>query len=170
MYRDKKGRFISYERVFMKRFITGTMIIFPWAFAVAQYQALAQPIVYQKQWDTHVEQKVEEKKDTVKDYKEYARTKAKENGVSVRWVMYLISCETAGTWDPTIQSYVTQKYGREKSYGLAQIHLPDNKDITYDQATDPYFAIDFIINETLKGNYKWRWRNCYKSYRQKYPL
>ncbi len=171
--RAKLGQYERYDRVFMKRFVIGFFVILPWTFAVAQYQILAMPVTYEKapqeaqnELVTNETTKAEGKE----VYQQYAREKAIENGVSVRWVNELITCETAGTWDKDIQSYVIQDYGREKSYGLAQIHIPDNPSITYEDATDPYYSIDFIINETLQDRHEWRWKLCYKKYRNKYPI
>lgn len=50
---------------------------------------------------------------------------------------------------------------QEKSYGLVQIHLPDNPDITYEQATDPDFSLNFLAEGLSKGQgNKW---TCYRS-------
>lgn len=43
---------------------------------------------------------------------------------------------------------------REKSYGVAQIHLPDHPDITYEQAIDPRFSIEYMASEFSKGRQK----------------
>jgi len=92
-------------------------------------------------------------------------------GVS-EYVMYeVIRCETAGTFDPSIQSFVyytftdpsigIYKGEREKSYGLAQIHLPHHPDITYEQATDPEFALEFLASNLSAGRgYLW---TCYRN-------
>lgn len=37
------------------------------------------------------------------------------------------------------------------SYGLVQIHLPAHPHVTKEQATDPEFAIDFILDAWEKG-------------------
>jgi hypothetical protein len=55
-----------------------------------------------------------------------------------------IDCETGGTWDTTIRSGHTLSYGQERSYGLAQIHLPSHPDVSHEEATDPDFAIEFM--------------------------
>lgn len=49
---------------------------------------------------------------------------------------------------------------REKSYGLVQIHLPSNPHVTYEQAIDPDFAIEFLAQGIADG-YASRW-SCYK--------
>ena len=65
-------------------------------------------------------------------------------GTNFQEVWNMIGCETQGTYDPLIQSYNILWYGRELSFGLAQIHLPDHPNITQAQATNPFFAADFI--------------------------
>jgi len=181
--RKKNGQFERYDRVFMKRFVIGFFVIIPWTLAIAQYQALAQPVTYEKapqeaqnELLTNETPKLEAKE----QYKQYAREKAIENGVSVRWIMYAIDVESAYTWNPEIQSNVKYNFSdqnrgiikgeQEISFGLSQIHLPDNPNISKEKATDPYYAIDFLIEETKNGNYDWRWKNTYKKYRIKYPI
>lgn len=44
---------------------------------------------------------------------------------------------------------------REKSYGIAQIHLPDHPDVTYEEATDPEFSVNFMASNFAKGNENW---------------
>lgn len=81
-------------------------------------------------------------------------------------IINTINCEDKD-WDPNLQSELTYKSGnrwgfaggtQEKSYGLVQIHLPDHKDITKEQATDPDFALNYIA-EHLGRDDSW---SCYK--------
>ena len=44
---------------------------------------------------------------------------------------------------------------REKSYGLAQIHLPDHPDVSYEEAINPEFSIEFMAKNFAKGNEGW---------------
>lgn len=45
---------------------------------------------------------------------------------------------------------------QEKSYGICQIHLPDNPDVSYEQAINPEFCVEFMAKEFAKGNQsKW---------------
>ena len=49
---------------------------------------------------------------------------------------------------------------REKSFGIAQIHLPDHPEISKEQAMEEVFSLDFIVNEFKAGRAcKW---SCYK--------
>ena len=57
-------------------------------------------------------------------------------GVSRDMVYKIVVCETAGTFDPTIQSQIIKNGIQEDSWGLAQIHLPDHPDISKQQATE----------------------------------
>lgn len=93
----------------------------------------------------------------------YAVTKAEEAGLNPARVKKVIDCETSHTWNPDIQSGYKYKNGeREQSFGLAQIHLPAHPDITKEQATDPYFAIDWLISEWKEGR-QWQW-SCYNMF------
>ena len=47
------------------------------------------------------------------------------------------------------------------SFGLVQIHLLAHPNITREQALNPTFALNFIVDEFLKGN-EWKW-TCYKA-------
>lgn len=85
---------------------------------------------------------------------------ASKYGVSRDLMTKLVSCETSGTFDPAIQSRHIRADGtREKSFGLAQIHLPDHEDVTLEQAKDPDFALDFMATHLAAGRL-WMWKNC----------
>lgn len=72
-----------------------------------------------------------------------------------------IGCETNGTYDPTIQSLAKRPDGtREKSYGLAQIYLVAHPEVTYEQATDAEFSIDFIARNWKKHK---AWWSCFNN-------
>lgn len=93
-------------------------------------------------------------------------------GVSDVLVRDLVSCETGGSFDPDIRSSAIYDFsrpaqgieegGRERSYGLAQIHLPDNQNISLEQAIDPDYALNFMAQELAAGN-AWRWKRCFDS-------
>lgn len=73
----------------------------------------------------------------------------------------IIRCETAGTFDPKIQSsarytrdhpdWGVKQGDRELSFGLVQIHRPAHPHVTYEQATDPDFALDFMAKNLAAG-------------------
>lgn len=73
--------------------------------------------------------------------------------------------ETGGTFNPTIQSKVIYNFSnpkkgivkgtQERSYGLAQIHLPDHPDISRSQAEDIDFALSFMAKEYSLGHCIW---------------
>lgn len=50
---------------------------------------------------------------------------------------------------------------REKSYGVAQIHLPDNK-VTKEQACDPEFSVEFMAKHFAMGKQR-MWMGYSKS-------
>lgn len=85
---------------------------------------------------------------------------AKKYGVSKDSLMRTIINEN-GNFDYSRQSDCTYKEGnrwgfkggsREKSYGLAMIHLPDHPNITYEQAIDPEFAVDYMAYHFSLGH------------------
>lgn len=57
------------------------------------------------------------------------------------------------------QSYVksaTGPNGREDSWGVVQIHLPSHPEITKEQALNPFWSLNWMADQWLKGN-KWKW-------------
>jgi hypothetical protein len=81
-------------------------------------------------------------------------------------IISTINCENTA-WDVDLQSGLKYKPGNrwkqpagslEKSYGLAQIHLPDHPEISYKEAIDPDFAISYMA-EHLGRDVTW---SCHK--------
>jgi len=167
MKRNNKGRFISEDDYHspLKYFVVLTFIGLTYPFAWSHLHA---EVSYLRPQDDLRASKLEIR-DTIApaEYAHYIHEKSKAAGVSARWIENLIACESQ--WDEDIQSRIIKNGKRENSWGLVQIFL-DVNDITKAQAIDPYFAIDFAIEETAKGNAEWRWKNCYKKYRNKYPI
>jgi hypothetical protein len=70
------------------------------------------------------------------------------------WTMFeqmyhVIKCESGFQ---NVQSRLHYKTGgREKSFGIVQLHLPAHKDITKAQALDPDFALNYIVKEFKAG-------------------
>lgn len=76
--------------------------------------------------------------------------------VSEGLMVAIVDCETARTWNPYIQSgHILRSGNRERSYGLAQINLVYHPDVTYDQATSPEFALNFLAKNLAAGNRSW---------------
>lgn len=97
---------------------------------------------------------------------------AKQYNVSADTMIGVIKCESSFIVD--VQSRATYKSGnkwgfpegtREKSFGLSQIHLPDHTEISYEQAIDPDFAIEFLAKQLSVGNGK-MW-TCYRTLHDK---
>ncbi len=86
--------------------------------------------------------------------------KARKYNINPDTVMSVIDCEVRGEYNPSIQSRMIINGEREDSYGLAQINLYWNPDITYEQAIDPEFSIDFLARRISEG-YGKRW-TCYR--------
>ena len=87
--------------------------------------------------------------------------KSAEYNVSASLMRKVIHCESTGS--STIQSLhrdPTGPNGREDSWGLAQIHLPDHPTVTQEQAVDKEFAVTFLAKNLSEGR-GWWW-TCYK--------
>lgn len=80
---------------------------------------------------------------------------ATEYGINPEDMRRVVHCESAGTFDPTIQSQHILSYGRELSFGLVQIHLPDHPETTYEQAIDPDYALHFLGKHWHKRQQWW---------------
>lgn len=81
---------------------------------------------------------------------------AQKYNVSGSEMLRVLKCEN-NTGDPKLQS--TLRYDRdhpewgvvkgeqEKSFGYCQIHLPSHPDVTYEQAIDPEFCVEFMAKK-----------------------
>lgn len=79
--------------------------------------------------------------------------------VSAYRMNVVLACED-DTYEFDRQSNYYTSAGREKSYGVAQINLPWNPDVTYAQATDPDFSVEFMAKQFSQGKqYQW---SCYR--------
>lgn len=84
---------------------------------------------------------------------------SQEYNVSPKIMMAVIKCENTEL-DPELQSRMKYKknnrWGKpagsfEQSYGLVQIHLPDNPSVSLEEATDPEFSIEFLAQKLKAG-------------------
>lgn len=88
--------------------------------------------------------------------------------VPVHLISYIVDHEDP-THDPLKQSdyiyhFSNPKLGivkgeRERSFGVVQINLDFNPDISYASSTDPIFSIDYLGSELSKGHCK-KWSTC----------
>ena len=81
-------------------------------------------------------------------------------GVSEALMRRIITCESQYQ---SVQSQIkdpTGPNGREDSWGVVQIHLPDWPEITKEQAMDYNFAVDFLAKKLSEG--KGDLWSCYK--------
>lgn len=77
-------------------------------------------------------------------------------------VYRIIECENREL-DPNLQSRIKRAggpNGREDSWGISQIHLPDWPGISQDDARDPVYSVRFILAHVMKGKAS-LW-SCYK--------
>lgn len=94
---------------------------------------------------------------------------AEKHGVSKEVMHWIVSCES--NYIPDAQSKHrykrdNPKWGvkvgdQELSFGLAQIHLPSWGNITYEQAIDPDFALNFLAEKLSEG--KGELWTCYRN-------
>lgn len=87
--------------------------------------------------------------------------RARAHGVDPNLALAIVKAESH--FDPMVQSAFkdsTGPNGREDSWGLVQIHLPDHPNITRAEAEDPLFAAEFLATELAKGNCRWEWSTC----------
>lgn len=96
--------------------------------------------------------------------RQIVQVKAVEYGVPAPLLEKMITCESQ--WQTTVQSrhiyprdipkVGIKKGTRERSFGIAQLNLDWNPNITYEQATDPMFSIDFMAKKVSEGKgYLW---------------
>lgn len=113
---------------------------------------------------------------TIEERKVMVREKvtvlAKKYGVSAEQVYQTVYCEN-NTHDPDRQSehrypYDNPRWGtvagqREQSFGLPQIHLPSHPTISHEQATDPEWSLEWMVQQFANGNQTaWTcWRQLY---------
>lgn len=90
---------------------------------------------------------------TKEDYIAYAKKLSIQRGIQPHEVIGTMKCES-GFRPNAIGDNGT-------SYGLSQIHLPAHPHITKEQALDPKFAIDFMVDEFAQGN-QWKW-TCWRT-------
>lgn len=84
---------------------------------------------------------------------------SKQYKVSPVVMTRVMKCENP-EGNPKLQSRIINKKGvREKSYGLVQIHLPSHPEVSYAQATNAEFSVEFLA-KGLKNNPR-QW-SCYR--------
>lgn len=109
-------------------------------------------------------------------YDDIVRAHATKYGISYTLITAIISCENYGRdrykQSDLYYSFTNEKLGiikneREYSWGLVQINLHYNPNVSLEQAQDPSFSIDFLAKNLAKGNHSW-WSSytngCYKQY------
>ena len=80
----------------------------------------------------------------------YIKKEALKRNIEPEPIIETIKCES--NFIPDVQSRHRYADGtREQSFGLVQIHLPSHPYVTKEQANDPEFAIDFILDAWQSG-------------------
>lgn len=80
---------------------------------------------------------------------------AKKYDVSADEIYRTLACESQNFIDPAIQAKFVGTKGRERSFGYAQIHLTSHPHVSYEQAIDPDFAIEFTAKNWKKHKDWW---------------
>jgi hypothetical protein len=167
-YRQKNGKFITKKQhEFMPKLIGQVLVAFALAVVVnictqEAFKALNSPSTFD-----YVAKMI---LPTAKAFP-IVPERAVENDLT--WKLWTLS---GGDWDVfgdmydtiTCESHWIAKQsdlhykngGREKSYGIAQIHLPAHPWITKAEAMDKDFSINFIVDE-FKAGHQCKW-SCYK--------
>lgn len=93
---------------------------------------------------------------------------ADKYGVERALLRSVIACES--NWVPDVQSNHHYQFNdalrgiqwgeRERSFGLAQISAPHHPNVSYEQAIDPDFALDFAARHISEG--RGYWWTCYR--------
>lgn len=93
---------------------------------------------------------------------------ARKYGINEARFRALILCEDR-TMNPSKQSDLHYQFSdprrgivegeRERSYGLVQIHLPDHPEVSYVQAIDPDFSLNWAAQKISTG---WTLWSCWK--------
>lgn len=127
------------------------------------HQTLGQPIVYAAEPEAPREVLIEAKIDwTPERIQQEIQQRAEEYNVSAEVMSKVIKCESNGS--TTVQSFHKRPDGsREQSFGLVQIHLPDWPEVSYEDATNPAFAIQFLAEKLSEGR-----GNLWTCYRELY--
>ncbi len=90
---------------------------------------------------------------TVEEVKSMVDYYADKYGVSRQLMQKVVNCES---------SYNYKAVGDGgKSFGLSQIHKPSHPTITYEESTNPDFALDFMASNISKG--KGNMWTCYRN-------
>lgn len=162
LYAVKLWHFIASVRT-VRRNVVGAAIIISIAGSICLDAFIQnhQPVVIVNTAQAQVSEQVEEKPVIIEVKINWTKEridrlieeKAKEYGTSATTLKRIVACESGYVTD--IQSYKILKYGREKSFGLVQIHLPDHPNITKEQAIDPAFAINYLAKHYAQGTDKW---------------
>ncbi len=96
----------------------------------------------------------------VSELKQYATTVAKNEGIDDVWrFLYVAGCESG--WVTNIRSRAIHNGVQENSWGIYQINLDAHLDVTWEQATDPYFNIKWAATHWYDAAH--HWKNCYQS-------
>ena len=92
------------------------------------------------------EKMVEKTEWTVQEVKDLVDYYADKHGLSRQVLHKVVNCES---------SYNYKAVGDGgKSFGLSQIHKPSHPTITYEESTNPNFALDFMASNISKGKGK----------------
>jgi len=138
-------------------------------------EEMKQPIIYHAEAKEIESQSIliEAKVDwTEERIKEEVLKKADAHNVSFDQMWNTIKCENESL-NPDLQSQLKYEFDdtrrgiyvgmQEKSYGIAQIHIPDHPHVSIEEAKDPEFAIEFMANAFSNGKQVWWtcWRKLY---------
>ena len=97
---------------------------------------------------------------------EYAGYLALKEGLNVGEFMATLECEASFRNVQSGHPNHNGPNGREDSWGVVQIHLPSHLDITREQALQPFWSLNWMAEQWVKGNKRiWScWHTAGKNY------
>lgn len=81
------------------------------------------------------------------DFERYIDENAPAYGLSPAKVKAVVNCETGSTWNPKIVG------DNGTSFGLAQLHYPEMKGLTIEEAENPKIALDYLMKNWSKDHW-----------------
>ena len=120
---------------------------------VLEYEAI-QHVLAQEPVQVEVAEIVSLRRGETPELLEYLFAEAAKYGANPEMMRQTIACESMH-WVTDIQSWHRRPDGsREQSFGLAQIHLPDHPQVSYEEAINPHYAIKFMAQHFGENNGK----------------
>lgn len=93
---------------------------------------------------------------SVEEVKVMVDSYADQYGVSRSIMHAVVKCESGYVYNVPGD----KRHGAYESFGVSQIHLKDHPDVSYEEAINADFALNFMASE-MKAGRSWQW-SCWK--------